>query len=959
MKSEKFISIKTKLVSNTMLTISLIFILVLSVIIYMNIQSVNKSIQKSEHSIRNSLIAKGKTLANNNAMAMRGMAEDNAFTAIQTLVSSTVRDDPDIEYGIYMDDSRIAWVNASSHNLSGMVRSPDPLIDPLSQWAGSLKKLNYKTVNYGNQEHIEFAAPVVVYDEILGVIRYGFSTKSMHESLEEALENGIRARKQAIGVLLLLGVLSLTVSYLIVRRLATAITRPIGLLVQSANTISEGNYDFAIQSESNDEIGNLAKNFEKMRGTIKIYTDHLQELVDEKMQQVNDILNNIDQGLFTINLDGSVNKEYSTRANEILKVKDVASSSLRRLFRMDTKQENAFHIWMDLVRKRHRKQRWKKLTRLAPVKELELASSEDIQDYISIEYQRIYNKNGELSKIMILAMDETEKRMKELQMEEQQRKHQSEMNIVMGLVNTSPAEITEFMEDTSDRMKRARQMTQEYLLGVRKHRATYPGGPEYVISDDYINALYRDIHTIKGNSGSYGFEMLSAHAHKAEDVIEKLREPVEVRRDDILEQIREYLDYMNEDIDEIQQKIRLIFGKDEDAAMRIPKLHVKSILETCSAIDRKSQHPEVLQLIEKCIMLSWVPIETITRKYQKIVSRVGRRSRKNIRFTAKPEHIFFPPDILSDIDDALVHLVRNAADHGIEAPEIREELEKGVGQVLFEFLDHINTRTVRISDDGRGIDTDKLVETCIRKKVVTPEQVEDMDEQEKLKLIFFPGISTAKKVTDISGRGIGMDVVHKKIEKLGGTVSIDASVEKGTIITLVLPPYEGQKKNRQISVPYSVFEELKEPMGFAAAECSKSLFGKEAEIREPWNIVEQLNGTHDHILTIESVNREFQGITVIGIQTGHIEEFIEVNPDEVIEIAADALGEFGNIYTAMIMDQPKFRDSFGILKSSPPSYKENQVFLPRIWGVSGKLFAGTHWMYIGFAIGNRNYGSEF
>ncbi len=959
MKSEKFVSIKTKLVSNTMLIISLIFILVLSVITFMNIDTVNKNVQKSEHNIRNALIAKGKTLANNNAMAMRGMAEDNAFTAIQTLVSSTVRDDPDIEYGIYMDDSRIAWVNASSHNLSGMVRSPDPLIDPLSQWAGSLKKLNYKTVNYGNQEHIEFAAPVVVYDEILGVIRYGFSTKSMHESLEEALENGIRARKQAIGVLLLLGVLSLTVSYLIVRRLATAITRPIGLLVQSANTISEGNYDFAIQSESNDEIGNLAKNFEKMRGTIKIYTDHLQELVDEKMQQVNDILNNIDQGLFTINLDGSVNKEYSTRANEILKVKDVASSSLRRLFRMDTKQENAFHIWMDLVRKRHRKQRWKKLTRLAPVKELELASSEDIQDYISIEYQRIYNKNGELSKIMILAMDETEKRMKELQMEEQQRKHQSEMNIVMGLVNTSPAEITEFMEDTSDRMKRARQMTQEYLLGVRKHRATYPGGPEYVISDDCINALYRDIHTIKGNSGSYGFEMLSAHAHKAEDVIEKLREPVEVRRDDILEQIREYLDYMNEDIDEIQQKIRLIFGKDEDAAMRIPKLHVKSILETCSAIDRKSQHPEVLQLIEKCIMLSWVPIETITRKYQKIVSRVGRRSRKNIRFTAKPEHIFFPPDILSDIDDALVHLVRNAADHGIEAPEIREELEKGVGQVLFEFLDHINTRTVRISDDGRGIDTDKLVETCIRKKVVTPEQVEDMDEQEKLKLIFFPGISTAKKVTDISGRGIGMDVVHKKIEKLGGTVSIDASVEKGTIITLVLPPYEGQKKNRQISVPYSVFEELKEPMGFAAAECSKSLFGKEAEIREPWNIVEQLNGTHDHILTIESVNREFQGITVIGIQTGHIEEFIEVTPDEVIEIAADALGEFGNIYTAMIMDQPKFRDSFGILKSSPPSYKKNQVFLPRIWGVSGKLFAGTHWMYIGFAIGNRNYGSEF
>ncbi len=953
---EKFVSIRTKLITNTMLIISVIFILVLSVITFMNVQSVNRGIKKSEHNIRNSLIAGGNTLANNNAMAMRGMAEDNAFTAIQTLVSSTVKDDPDIEYGIYMDDSRIPWVNASSENPSGIVRVPAPLTGPISKWAASLRSLSYQTITYGNRELIEFAAPVVVYDEILGVIRYGFSTWSMNHALREAYENGIQARNQAVTVLLLLGVLSLAVTYLIIRRIAAAITRPIGSLVQSANTISQGNYNIEISSESNDEIGNLAEHFETMRVTIKQYTDHLQDMVDEKMQQVNDILNNIDQGLFTINLYGSVNKEYSARANDVLKVKDVAAASLNEILRMDSKQERAFHIWMDLIRKRHGKQRWAKLTRLAPVRELEISNSHDISDYISIEYQKIHDKECKLSKIMILARDETEKRIKELQMEEQRRKHKNEMNLILGLVNTPPTEISEFMEDTCERMKRTGQLTEEYLSGVRKHRAAYPDGPDYDISDEQINVLYRDIHTIKGNSGSYGFENLSEHAHQSENMLEKLREPVDIRRDDILKQMMEHLDCMNEDIDEIQQKIKLIFGRDEDAGMRVPRSHVKSITETCAAIDRDSLSPEVRRLIDKCIMLSWVPIETITRKYQKIVSRVARRCRKNIIYVAKPEHAFYPPDIFSDIDDALTHLVRNAADHGIEPPEVREELGKGIGQVIFEFLDQNKTRTIRISDDGKGIDTEKLTEICIRKGVITREDAESFSETEKLNLVFAPGISTCDKVTDISGRGIGMDVVREKIENIRGTISIDSGTEIGTIFTLVLPRHANQK--HLISDHYHVLDELKNSLALSAAECSMSLFGIKPELREPWSLTDQISGSYDHVLSVRSANTQFQGITVVGIQTEHIKAFIdEYDSENDIEIATDALGEFANIYTAMIMDELKFRDSFGVLRSSPPSYARNQVVFPRVWGINGRLFADNHWMYVGFTIENRDQES--
>ncbi len=288
MAKTTFKSIRTKLISNTMLMISLIFILVLSAITVMNVRAVHKNVEKAEQNIRSSLIAKGKTLANNNAMAMRGMAEDNAFIAIQTLVSSTVRDDDDIEYGIFTDDSRIAWVNASSKNPSGKVQSPDPLTDPLSQWAHNLRSLSYKEISYGNQQYIEFAAPVIFEEDVLGVIRYGFNTRSMNKALREAFENGRQTRNQTILVLLFLGGFSLGISYLVVRHLASAITKPIGALVRSTKDISEGNYQPRIKPESNDEIGNLAADFEAMRQTIKKYTDHLQELLDEKLLRQTD-----------------------------------------------------------------------------------------------------------------------------------------------------------------------------------------------------------------------------------------------------------------------------------------------------------------------------------------------------------------------------------------------------------------------------------------------------------------------------------------------------------------------------------------------------------------------------------------------------------------------------------------------------------------------------------------------
>lgn len=208
---KEFVSIRAKLIGNIMLLISITFAVLLSVITISNIISVNKNLEKSKKNIYNSLISKGKTLVKNNSMAMSGMAEDYAFTAIQALVASTVSDDEDLVYGIYMDKNGMPWVYANAENPLGKPKENKPLSDDQTQWVLSLKSLTFKETIVKDIMIIEFAAPVEVEGEILGFIRYGISTKSMKKSIKEAQASGAATRNQAIIIILTMGIMSLLV----------------------------------------------------------------------------------------------------------------------------------------------------------------------------------------------------------------------------------------------------------------------------------------------------------------------------------------------------------------------------------------------------------------------------------------------------------------------------------------------------------------------------------------------------------------------------------------------------------------------------------------------------------------------------------------------------------------------------------------------------------------------------
>jgi two-component system chemotaxis sensor kinase CheA len=193
--------------------------------------------------------------------------------------------------------------------------------------------------------------------------------------------------------------------------------------------------------------------------------------------------------------------------------------------------------------------------------------------------------------------------------------------------------------------------------------------------------------------------------------------------------------------------------------------------------------------LQEAIMLTRMQsIGNVFNKFPRVVRDLSRNLGKQVELSLEGKEVELDKTIIESIGDPLTHLVRNAVDHGIEMPDDRQKAGKDAGGKIFLKAYHeAGQVNVAISDDGKGLDGEKLAAAAMAKGLLTDDQVRMMSEKEKISLIFMPGFSTAEKVTDVSGRGVGMDVVKTNLDKLGGVVDIDSKLGKGTTIRIKLP----------------------------------------------------------------------------------------------------------------------------------------------------------------------------
>ncbi len=212
--------------------------------------------------------------------------------------------------------------------------------------------------------------------------------------------------------------------------------------------------------------------------------------------------------------------------------------------------------------------------------------------------------------------------------------------------------------------------------------------------------------------------------------------------------------------------------------------NINELKEATGTLDKS-----ISSLQDEVMRTRMVKIEKVFSKFPRMIRDLSRKLDKNIDFEIEGQDTELDRTILDEISDPLVHLVRNAVDHGIESSQEREKTEKGeIGHIKLSARREKNNVIIEIEDDGKGLDLELLKKKALEKGLLSPSEIENLTDDEVRMLIFASGFSTKEKVTEISGRGVGMDAVKSAVEKLGGKVRVHSKMGEYTRVKIDLPP---------------------------------------------------------------------------------------------------------------------------------------------------------------------------
>jgi two-component system, chemotaxis family, sensor kinase CheA len=361
-------------------------------------------------------------------------------------------------------------------------------------------------------------------------------------------------------------------------------------------------------------------------------------------------------------------------------------------------------------------------------------------------------------------------------------------------------------------------------------------------SRDTLDSIFRTIHTIKGATGFMGLPKLGALTHAGENLLGRLREGTIVMNASIASAlltlsdcIRRMLAHFEQtgqeegrDCSGLIEKLTRLQVADEateaasrgrtadgdrswaaGATVRVSVEHLDALMnligELAVARDEiaqlaAAQNAPALpgtfqrlstittQLQEGIMRIRMQPIDYVFSKLPRVARDTAQVCRKRVTLEIHGGNTELDRTLLEAIQDPLTHVIRNCIDHGIEAPEERLAAGKPAhGRLSLRALPEGGQVTIELSDDGRGIDVAAVRRKAVERGAITADRAGTLTEQEATNLIFLPGLSTARAVTSVSGRGVGMDVVKTNIEQIGGKVTIQSQLGTGTIVRMRIP----------------------------------------------------------------------------------------------------------------------------------------------------------------------------
>ncbi len=492
------------------------------------------------------------------------------------------------------------------------------------------------------------------------------------------------------------------------------------------------------------------------------------ELKNEELQtakkNTDNILENVKNGLFLLDRNYNIMPQYSSALEEIFVQKDLGSKNLIKYLdkKIPAKLKTTVEDYLELMFREDINE--KAFNELNPLAEIELniqGNSKKSSDskILSFTFKRIYDNEDKISELIATVTDDTDKIRLAKKLDESETHSKKQMDWMFNVLHVEPVLLREFMEGVQKEL--------HYIDDVLKQSKK-----EYDYAE-ILEKVFRSIHVIKGNASLLDLKFFVNKVHEYEEKISNIRQKSNIKGSDFVSLVLQ-LDDMQNILDELNNLIE-----------RISNIHANF---------RPKRSYENKLFIQSL---------------QNLINNTAGDLKKEIKFRhQKFDTGIIPYQYRLSIKDILIQLARNSIYHGIESPDTRLNLGK-IPSGIIEISSHIynNTFGFKFRDDGSGLPIEKLrqkAKTCGKWKKI---EIDKWDDKQVAEVIFFPGISTSKRVDLVAGRGVGLDIVKEKIARLEGKIKVN-SKEKEYCEFIVTMPRTRNKENSEVVLEVSSMDTL-------------------------------------------------------------------------------------------------------------------------------------------------------
>ncbi len=545
--------------------------------------------------------------------------------------------------------------------------------------------------------------------------------------------------------------------YLLLRRLKV-------LSTTFAEIGTGGDFSARLPVSGKDELTAMAESGNRMLEALQDSMDR----VTRRNREMRTIMDSAPIGLLSLDREYRVNPEYSQSAEVIFGLADLTGRNWFDLlgaslgdFEMETLRD-----YFDLLYEENLPD--EDIARLNPYQEMEIKRfSDETTQWVRIKYVLMHRGDEQISSILVEIENITE----EKQLAEQVAKNEAET-----------AQIITVMEDTD--------LYREFLSDadetIRRLSETITN-PASFDDKDTVERMFRDAHTLKGTGSAFGASELSVLAGNLESVLNRARDAGAFSERDRDEAVG-ILDLLASELAVVTKRASKIMGEDareyNDIMLRIPLRQLQSILESAHRIPFEGPS----ETIQRLRMLRTVPARKGFARAFRIANDILRRSEKHAEIQLEGAEEPIDCETARDLNMPLIHLFRNAFSHGIEDPVIRIAAGKpGRGTVKVTVRRDETRLVIEFSDDGRGLDPEQLRNTAVEKGHLSPEDAADLSSDECRMLIFRPGFTTATEITNVSGRGVGLDAVMAAVKNMRGDIEISPDTPVGVTYIITVP----------------------------------------------------------------------------------------------------------------------------------------------------------------------------